>query len=64
MFHSEVRIMRKIQKQMIGGIQNHNTINIFIGFPSIDSYGKLDDEHGYIAMQLLGENSLEIMKRA
>jgi len=52
MFYSEVRIMRKISKQKI------------IGFPKIDSFGKLDDNHGYIAMQLLGENSLEIMKRA
>ena len=34
-----------------------------IGFPWMSSYGKLDDEYGFIAMDLLGQNSLEVLRK-
>lgn len=35
----------------------------YIGFPWMSSYGKLDDEYGFIAMDLLGQNSLEVLRK-
>lgn len=29
----------------------------------MSSYGKLDDEYGFIAMDLLGQNSLEVLRK-
>ena len=36
---------------------------MYIGFPWVSSYGKLDDEYGFIAMDLLGQNSLEVLRK-
>jgi hypothetical protein len=38
-------------------------LNIFVGFPWLTSYGKLDEEYGFIAMDLLGSNSLEVLRK-
>jgi hypothetical protein len=35
----------------------------FIGFPWLTSFGKLDEEYGFIAMDLLGANSLEVLRK-
>lgn len=29
----------------------------------MSSYGKLDDEYGFIAMDLLGQNSLDVLRK-
>ena len=29
----------------------------------MSSYGKLDEEYGFIAMDLLGQNSLEVLRK-
>jgi hypothetical protein len=36
---------------------------MILGFPWMVSYGKLDDEYGFIAMDLLGQNSLEVLRK-
>lgn len=34
-----------------------------LGFPRIEAYGQVDNELGYIAMELLGCNSLDLMRK-
>lgn len=35
---------------------------MFIGFPEMESHGNLNDDMGFIAMELLGNNSLEVLR--
>ena len=34
-----------------------------LGFPKLEQYGSIDEELGFIAMELLGANSLEILRK-
>jgi len=38
-------------------------INFVTGFPRIEAYGQVDSELGYIAMEILGSNSLDLMRK-
>jgi len=51
MFDNEVRIMKRLRK--------HNVP----GFPRIEAFGQVDSELGYIAMEILGSNSLDLMRK-
>ena len=62
MFANEITLIKKITHHKINGI-TFNTIKIYLGFPWLRSYGKLDQEFGFISMELLGNNSLEILRK-
>ncbi|CDW76955.1 serine threonine protein kinase [Stylonychia lemnae] len=51
MFYTEVKIMKSLRKYNI------------TGFPRLEQYGSIDEELGFIAMELLGPNSLEVLRK-
>lgn len=67
MFYTEVKIMKALRKYKVQGTDslfpNYVIMTIAIGFPRLYQFGSIDHELGYIAMELLGSNSLEELRR-
>eukprot|EP00347_Sterkiella_histriomuscorum_P004164 403361510 len=61
MFYTEVKIMKSLRKYKISVLV---FITHFIsGFPQLHQYGSIDEDFGFIAMELLGPNSLEVLRK-
>lgn len=64
MFENEVRIMKKLRNRRVSGMYFRLLKQpTKIGFPRIEAYGQVDNELGYIAMEILGANSLDLMRK-
>ena len=37
-------------------------MNHIVGFPIMESFGNINEDLGFIAMELLGNNSLEVLR--
>lgn len=38
-------------------------LTTYVGFPRLERFGSIDEDLGFIAMELLGPNSLEVLRK-